>query len=212
MIEFFLAVLSSILGNILTPSFKKWTGFKDDVPTSAPPPSMAVSDPADEEELEQRRRYIQEQWEIRSWSAFVFFTLIFFVGVAITMPVWLKTGFFSQPLECDTILLANLCGGSYWKVDAVKTMLIPLIILCVIGIWFLAQAVANPIAHYVHYNHQRVGPILYRRILAMTIIFFAFVLCGHWVYFLFPKYGYGTSVLLPFFVVGMVGAFSSSRR
>lgn len=212
MIEFLLSVLSSIIGNLLTPSFKEWTGFKDDVTKPVPPPSRAISDPIDEDQLERRRLYIREQWEIRSWSAFVFFILIFFVGMALTMPVAFKTGFFSKPLECDTILAAGLCSGGYWEADAVKMLLIPLVILCATGIWFLAQAVANPIAHFIHYNRQHVGPILYRRILGMTIMFFAFVLCGHWVYFLFPKYGYGTSILLPFFVVGMVGAFSSSRR
>jgi hypothetical protein len=124
----------------------------------------------------------------------------------------IKTSFFTQPLECESIRAGNWCQGGYWEADAVKLLLAPLVFVWAVIIWFVAQLAANPIAQYIHRDWRPVDPILYRRIVGLTIIALAFLLCGHWVYFLYPKYGYGTSVLLPFFAVGMVGVLSSSRR
>jgi hypothetical protein len=210
MMEFLLSVLSSIIGNLLTPSFKDWIGLDEShqIPQSQP---NRRPDPASEEALEQRRRFVRQQWEIYSWTVFVLFVLIFFVGVALAMPVALKTGFFADPLRCADVRAINLCDGSYWNPDSIKIMLIPLGILCAMVIWFLAQSLANPIAQYVHHDWRPVGPILYRRILSLTIMLLAFLLCGHWTYFLFPHYSYWTALLLPFFIVGMVGVMMSRR-
>lgn len=212
MIEFFLSVLSSVIGNLVTPSFKGWIGFKDGLPKEAPPPQSTIPDSEDEEALEQQRRYIRNQWAIRSWTFFVFFVLIFFVSTALTFPLALKTGFFSHPLSCDKTLAASLCVGAYWDVGTVKTLLVLIIIPCTIMIWLLAQTLANPIAYFIHHNRQHVGPILYKRILGLTIMFLAFILCGHWIYFLYPSGSYLTSITLPFLIVGMFGAFTSGQR
>lgn len=212
MLEFLLGVFSSVIGNLLTPSFKKWMRLKNDAfKHRAIPHTRSIPDPVPDHELEERRRYMREQWQIRSWTFFVYFVLIFYVVVALGMPLAIKTGFFHHPLECGELLIGRWCEDLYWESDAIVPMLIFLVLLCATGVWFLAQIIADPIANWIHYNRRHVDPVLYRRILGLTIIFLAFLLCGHWIYFLFPKNSYGISIGLPFFAVGMVGVLSSRR-
>lgn len=207
MIEFLLSVLSSIIGNLLTPSVKKGIGLKDE-PVQLPPAPVSN---ADDFALEQHRQYVRQQWEIYSWTAFVFFVLIFFVGVALALPVAIKTSFFNEPLACTNLRFADWCSGGSWAANALKPLLVFLGAGCAMIVWTLAQLLADPVAAYVHRNHRHVGPILYRRILALTIMLLAFLLCGQWIYVLYPKFGYWEAVGLPFLIIGMVG-FMSGRR
>lgn len=209
MLEFLLSILSSIIGNLLTPTFKDKIGLKDYKPPE--PPQAPLIDEENEESLELRRQYVKAQWEIYSWNFFLLFVLFSFVTIALTWPVALKTNLFSQPLECGATRFSMLCDGNGWSPEATKLYLVTLIIFWALVIWYLAQYLALPAARYIHINHRRIDLILFKRIHAMLIMLLAFLLAGHWIYLLSPMIGYGSAVALPFILIGGVGILSSRR-
>jgi hypothetical protein len=204
--EFLLSVLSSIIGNLLTPTVKRRMGIKDIHPDPEEP-----EDINNEDALERRRQRVKKQWNVNVWTAFVFLALLFNVGAALTLPVAIKTNFFSQDLNCTSLRFLQDCGPGGWDVDGVKILLLLLWIGCVAVVWMASQLLIDPIANFVHYNCCSVDEIFYRRILALTIIAIAFILCGHWIFFLFPSVPYWQAVVLPFVIVGVVGSTQRKR-
>ncbi len=209
MFEFLLSILSGIIGNLLTPTFKDKIGLKDYKPPELPQAQLVDED--DEESLELRRQYVKEQWEIYGWNFFLLFVLFAFVTFALAWPVALKTSLFSQPLECGATRFSMLCDGSYWPPEATKLCLVTLVIFWAFILWYLAQYLALPTARYVHINHRRVDLIFFKRIHAMIIMLLAFLLAGHWIYVLTPTISYGWAIALPFILVGGAGMLSSRR-
>ncbi|MDO8772022.1 MAG: hypothetical protein Q7K57_25610 [Burkholderiaceae bacterium] len=209
MVEFLLSVLSSIIGNLLTPTFKDKIGFKDyELPER---PQAPLINEEDEESLELRRQYMKEQWEIYSWNFFLLFVLFSFITSALTLPVVFKTNFFSNALECGATRFVMLCDGIAWSPDSIKPCLVTLVIFWALVIWYLAQNLTFPLARYIHINCRRVDLIFFKRIHAMVIMLLAFFLAGHWIYVLSPTIGYGWAVALPFIMIGAAGVFSSRR-
>jgi len=202
--EFLLSVLSSIVGNLLTPTVKRKIGFRVELPPKGESEAFV-----DGEVLELRRQRFRQQFEIQFWNVFVFLTLLFFVGAALGLPVALKTGFFSHQLDCSSLRVTEWGGDANIPVLFVKVLVLLLWMVCLPLVFIVAQLIANPLANLIHHNWRRVDQIFYRRIVVLTIMAITFILSGHMIYLLYPSLEYWQAVVLPFAILALFGIGSS---
>lgn len=73
--DFLLGILSSIIGNLLTPDLKKWMGLKPPLASDLEDPNIKDLDNPDDAALEQRREYLRRKREIFGWTIMVYFVL-----------------------------------------------------------------------------------------------------------------------------------------
>lgn len=207
MIEFLLGILSSIIGNLLTSTVKRKIGFGEELP-----PEYESETFDDDEVLERRRPRFRRQVEIQFWIVFKFFTLLFFDGAALGLPVAFKTGFFSHPLPCSSLRVTSWCDDTDISVSVVKILVLLLWLVCLPLVFFVAQLITNPLADFINRNWRQVDQIFYLRILVLTIMAITFILSGHIVYLLYPLLKYWQAVLLPFGVLALFGMNSCREQ
>lgn len=77
--------------------------------------------------------------------------------------------------------------------------------------WLLSIKVASLVARIWH-NYQEVTPLRFGLFITLSMFLFGFLICGNWIYILYPQNSYVMSVLLPFVIILLAAGFASSRK
>lgn len=202
------AVALGIAANILTPHIQD--KLRLNKPKNPPPPEAA--EPPDEnatdEELEAWRARNRRKLELLFWQVYVYGASFFAMFAAVNVPLNWAAGIGAEALDLEaTRLSVSFILGSdkFSFVSAVVAM--ALYIPC----WYVAQKVAD-LATAIALRYTSVNEVRYGAFVALGMFFMALLVAGHAIYLLNPVRGYIESVVAPFMVLLVVGAFASSRR
>lgn len=207
MYELLLGILSSILASLIILLFKHMVEFKNN-PTSEE--KFHIS--KDNNVLKRSRQRFKQQFATHSWTAFVFFALVFFSGAALWLPLSFKIGFSSHQFDCFTTRLPSLCSAANLIDANVNFEIVALWIVFFSFVWYAAQAITIFLANFIHSKWRHVDQSFYRRIFVFAIMAMAFILSGHWIYFLYPPLEYWQAVILPFGLVALFEQMSERQR
>lgn len=210
--EYIVSVLLSIVGNLLTPTAKRFLRWpvEPDSPSPLPIPAVKERSFATEEEKEMIREYNRQRLaRIGRFLGIHAITFLFLLA-AFYLPLMLRSMPGKDIALSDTRLVVF---GIESAIDHQRIGLLSLTLsfLLYAPIWFLSQLIGH-FAATVWDQLNKVTPARYASLIALSFIGLAFLVAGHWVFVLFPQNSYLFSVGLPFIAVGVVGFLSSSRR
>jgi hypothetical protein len=200
------AIACGVAANLLTPAVRRALALE--IPQLPSPRQQNEPEPESPPDIEllrgQNRRRLNE-----------FLAQSYFYGVsyyamfsALYLPLKFKTLGPESVLELSKtrIPIERVVPSEHFMTFALVGAFI-LYIPC----WSLAVNVATLVARIWH-NYQEVNAIRFGAFMTLAMLLFAFVICGHWIYLLYPRNSYLGSVLMPFMVMLFVAGFASSRR
>lgn len=208
--EYIISVILSIIGNLLTPTAKKvlrWPAEPND-PYPLFPPELI--EPPSEDHKELIRAYNRERLERASRIMWIHGITFFFLFGAFYLPLLLK----SMPnldIPFSATRLAILGLDLSFNHERVGSLSFAFALLFYVPLWLLSQ----PLGHFVATvwdQLQKVTPVRYASLIALSFFALSFIAAGHWVYMLFPNNTYIMSLALPFLAIFGIGYLSSNRR
>ena len=215
MFEALYAIFLNIVGNLLTPFAKNFFGrwIKFDVPehdvepiTPLPPaPEPALS----EEEQEQIRAHNRERLGA-IFSLVVLYGATFMVlYYAMAAPMQLKTLGVHQGLYLGETRL----GWPLWlNGDAIFWVALFAAVALYYPLFRGAQFIAYHVARWLN-QLSKVTPLQFSSLVGLAFFGLTLVVCGHWVFVLYPKYTYAQALSMPFVVaVAGIGFMASQNR
>lgn len=77
--------------------------------------------------------------------------------------------------------------------------------------WLTSVKFADFVARIWH-RYREVTAIRHGAFITIGMFLFAFLVAGHWIYVLYPRYSYLSSVATPFLAIFLIAGFASSRK
>ncbi|HFC30475.1 MAG TPA: hypothetical protein ENJ44_05475 [Oceanospirillales bacterium] len=202
------AIALGIAGNILTPHVEDKLRLRS--PKNPPKPEILElpSEEASDEDLEAWRAQNRRTLELFWWQVFVYGASFFVMYLAIKIPLNWSAGIGAEGLDFSTTRLGlNFVLSS----DKFSLIAVALGIILYIPCWYVAQRIANLVTTFA-LRYSSVNEIRYGAFVTLGMFFMALIVAGHVIYVLNSTKGYIDSVVLPFIVLLIIGAFASSRR
>jgi hypothetical protein len=206
-------LITSILGNLLTPRVKqifgRWINFDPPKLDPAPlvEPEPVPTDPLSEEEQEAIRAHNRARLEAFSGLVILYGMTFFSLYQAFATPLRIKM------LGAQSLNLSQTRLGWNLSLDATDVTLIALAFA--IALYLPLLSGAQRIAHYVAvvWNRlQRVSPFRFSSFIYLAFFVLALLVCGHWVYVFYPQFGYGQAVGMPFVIMVVAFMFFASNQ
>ena len=208
--ESIIAVILSIIGNLLTPTAKRvlrWPAEPND-PRPLSPPELV--EPPSEDDKERIRAYNRDRLERASRIIRIHGITFFFLFGAFYLPLMLKS-MPSADIPFSATRLAILGWDLSFNHERLGWYSFALTLSLYVPLWLLSQ----PLGHFVATiwdQLQKVTPTRYASLIALSFFALSFIVAGHWVYVLFPSNTYLVSLAIPFLAVFGIGYLSSNRR
>lgn len=210
--EYIVSVLLGIVGNLLTPTAKRFLRWpvEPDAPTRLPLPNIKERAVVSDEEKEGVRAYNRQLLAKVGRLCWIHVITFMFLLAAFYLPLMWKS-MPGRDIVFSSTRLAIFGIERAFDHQRIGLLSMALALLFYVPVWFLSQPIGHAFATaWDHIN--KVTPERYPSLIALSFIAVAFLIAGHWIFVLFPQQSYMFSVGLPFIAVAAVGVLSSARR
>ncbi len=137
---------------------------------------------------------------IWGWKVFLAFVAVFGGCTAVLLPLMLKSGLITHEVDFTATRIAPLLSSGAIPKENIYTLSFILSVPNATMLWFMGHLLANPVAAGIRHTWSAVDAALYRRIVCMCILLFAFILAGNYFWLFFPNVSYWQALGLPLLV------------